>query len=347
MDAFFANVEIRENPSLKNKPVVIAKHPRLTGGRGVVSTCNYIAREYGIHSAMSAQMAYKLCPKAVFISGNYDLYIEISHKIREIFHRYTDIVEPISIDEAYLDVTENKIQSKSAVKIARCIQKDIFEELSLTCSAGVSFNKFLAKIASDIEKPRGLTIITPVESDEFLASLPIEKFFGVGKKTVEKLHELGIYKGSDLRKRSELELIERFGKMGYSLFRKSRGIHNSPVVPNRERKSIGKESTFSSPLLSEEQVLQQLERLSERVADRLNFDHQRGYVVTVKIRYADFYTITRRITLENPTARSSEIYHHGKVLLEGELSIEKGIRLMGISVSDLTRETIEKIKLSI
>lgn len=186
MDAFFAAVEVRDNPSLKGKPVIIAKDPRETGGRGVVSTCSYEARQFGIHSAMSAKEAYERCPQAIFISGNYSKYREVGLQVRSIFKRYTDLVEPMSIDEAYLDVTANKLHLKSAVKVAKLIQHDIWKELQLTCSAGVSYNKFLAKLASDFQKPAGLTVIVPEDAQAFLEKLPIEKFHGVGKKTVEK-----------------------------------------------------------------------------------------------------------------------------------------------------------------
>ena len=197
MDAFFASVEERDNPELAKHPLVIARHPNDTGGRGVVTTANYKARQFGIHSAMSAQKAFELCPQAIFVPGSYQKYGEISKQVRAIFHRYTDLVEPVSIDEAYLDVTENKINSRSAIKVAKLIQYDIWNELQLTCSAGVSYNKFLAKLGSDFEKPRGLTVILPEDAVTFLKQLPIEKFHGVGKKTVPKMHELGIYTGAE------------------------------------------------------------------------------------------------------------------------------------------------------
>ena len=193
MDAFFASVEERDNPKLKGHPVIIGSDPRLTGGRGVVSTCNYEARKFGVHSAMSSKEAYERCPQGIFISGNYEKYQAVGLQIREIFKRYTDLIEPMSIDEAYLDVTENKLEIKSAVKIAKLIQHDIWNELQLTASAGVSYNKFLAKIASDYEKPHGLTVILPDEAEAFLAPMDIAKFHGVGKKSVEKLHETWQY----------------------------------------------------------------------------------------------------------------------------------------------------------
>ena len=228
MDAFFASVEERDNPKLKGHPVIIGSDPRLTGGRGVVSTCNYEARKFGVHSAMSSKEAYERCPQGIFISGNYEKYQVVGLQIREIFKRYTDLIEPMSIDEAYLDVTENKLEIKSAVKIAKLIQHDIWNELQLTASAGVSYNKFLAKIASDYEKPHGLTVILPEEAEAFLAPMDIAKFHGVGKKSVEKLHEMGVYTGADLLKIPEMTLIDKFGRFGFDLYRKARGISNSP-----------------------------------------------------------------------------------------------------------------------
>ncbi|SJZ49036.1 DNA polymerase-4 [Pilibacter termitis] len=345
MDAFFASVEMRDDPRLQNLPVVIARHPRETGGRGVVSTCNYIARTYGIHSAMSAKKAYELCPKAVFISGNYAKYVEVSKKVREIFARYTDLVEPMSIDEAYLDVTKNKIGSKSAVKIAKMIQYDIWHELHLTCSAGVSYNKFLAKIASDWKKPAGLTIITPEDALSFLNDLPIEKFHGVGKKTRESMNEWGVFLGRDLLEKSELDLMQKFGKMGYSLYRKARGIHNSPVNNFRERKSVGKERTYKQDIFLLEVAEQQLLHLSEMVSTSLKDKKKHGRVVTLKIRYSDFSTLTKRITLPDEIYQAEDIYFNAKALFEEYAEVERGIRLLGVTVSTLASVFYENIVL--
>jgi DNA polymerase-4 len=261
MDAFFAAIEVRDNPELKGKPVVIGADPRLSGGRGVVSTCNYEARAFGIHSAMSSKEAFERCPQAIFISGHYEKYQEVGRQVREIFYRYTDLVEPMSIDEAYLDVTENKLGLSSAVKIAKLIQYDIWNELHLTASAGVSYNKFLAKIASDMEKPHGLTLILPEEAVGILASLPIEKFHGVGKKTVKRLHDMGVYTGQDLLDVPEMVLIDTFGRFGFDLYRKARGISDSPVKADRGRKSIGKEKTYRKLLYRDEDVLKELTSL--------------------------------------------------------------------------------------
>ena len=325
MDAFFAAVEIRDNPKLKGKPVIIGRDPRQTGGRGVVSTCSYEARAFGVHSAMSSKEAYQRCPQAVFISGNYEKYLK----------RYTDIIEPMSIDEAYLDVTENKLGISSAIKIARLIQEDIWRELQLTASAGVSYNKFLAKMASDFQKPHGLTVILPEEAQDFLKDMDIAKFHGVGKKTVEKLHEMGIYTGGDLLEIPEITLIDRFGRLGFDLYRKVRGIHNSPVKTNRIRKSIGKEKTYSKLLTQEEDIKKELTLLAGKVALSLQKYEKSGRIIILKIRYADFSTLTKRKSLEGPTQDADEITKIASQLYDSLPSNNQGIRLLGVTVSGL------------
>ena len=333
MDAFFAAVEIRDNPKLKGKPVVIGSDPRKTGGRGVVSTCSYEARAFGIHSAMSFKEAYERCPQAVFISGNYEKYTAVGQQIRAIFKRYTDKIEPMSIDEAYLDVTENKLGIKSAVKIARLIQQDIWQELHLTASAGVSYNKFLAKMASDYQKPRGLTVILPEEAENFLKQMDIAKFHGVGKKTVEKLHQMGVFTGADLIEISEIALIDRFGRLGFDLYRKARGIDNSPVKSDRIRKSIGKEKTYSKILSLEEDIKKELTLLSEKVALSLQKYEKSGKIVILKIRYADFSTLTKRKTLDQQTQDSDQIAQCIIQLYETLSDKDKGVRLLGVTVT--------------
>ena len=333
MDAFFAAVEIRDNPKLKGKPVVIGSDPRKTGGRGVVSTCSYEARAFGIHSAMSSKEAYERCPQAVFISGNYDKYLAVGQQIRAIFRRYTDIIEPMSIDEAYLDVTENKLDIKSAVKIARLIQNDIWQELHLTASAGVSYNKFLAKIASDYQKPRGLTVILPDEAEDFLKQMDIAKFHGVGKKTVEKLHQMGVFTGADLLKISEISLIDRFGRLGFDLYRKARGIDNSPVKSNSIRKSIGKEKTYSKILNLEEDIKKELTILSGKVALSLQKHEKSGKIVILKIRYNDFSTLTKRKSLSESTQDEEIIAQTAIQLYESLADKDKGTRLLGVTVT--------------
>lgn len=333
MDAFFASVEIRDNPKLKGKPVIIGSDPRQTGGRGVVSTCSYEARAFGVHSAMSSKEAYERCPQAVFISGNYEKYKTVGLEIRAIFKRYTDLIEPMSIDEAYLDVTENKLGIKSAVKIARLIQQDIWQELHLTASAGVSYNKFLAKMASDYQKPHGLTVILPDQAQDFLKQMDIAKFHGVGKKTVERLHEMSIYTGEDLLAVSEVTLIDRFGRLGFDLYRKARGIHNSPVKSDRIRKSIGKEKTYGKILQVEEDIKKELTLLSEKVAHNLSTQDKAGKIIILKIRYADFSTLTRRKSLPQATQDASQISQTALQLYEELAEKEKGIRLLGVTVT--------------
>lgn len=345
MDAFFASVEERDNPELATHPLVIARHPSDTGGRGVVTTANYRARQFGIHSAMSAQKAYELCPEAIFIPGNHEKYRQISQQVRQVFRRYTDIIEPVSIDEAYLDVTHNKNNIQSAVKIARLIQQEVWEEVHLTCSAGVSYNKFLAKLSSDYRKPRGLTLVAPDEAVAFLQALPIDKFHGIGKKTLPRMHELGIFTGGDLYQKSEMELIREFGKMGYSLYRKVRGIHDSPVNVTRDRKSVGKEHTYGSPLSGEDQVLGQLRKIAEEVAVALKKVGKHGQTVVLKVRYADYTTVTKRHTLNRYVATKEAIFSEASLIWEEILGVEQGIRLLGITLTNLDPVTYENITL--
>ena len=333
MDAFFAAVEIRDNPKLKGKPVIIGSDPRQTGGRGVVSTCSYEARAFGVHSAMSSKEAYERCPQAVFISGNYEKYKTVGLEIRAIFKRYTDLIEPMSIDEAYLDVTENKLGIKSAVKIARLIQQDIWQELHLTASAGVSYNKFLAKMASDYQKPHGLTVILPDQAEDFLKQMDIAKFRGVGKKTVERLHEMGIYTGADLLDVSEVTLIDRFGRLGFDLYRKARGIHNSPVKPDRIRKSIGKEKTYGKILQVEEDIKKELTLLAQKVENSLTKHDKKGRTIVLKIRYADFSTLTKRKSLALATQDKEQIERTAHEIYDSLEEQPRGIRLLGLTVT--------------
>ncbi len=333
MDAFFASVEERDNPKLKGHPVIIGSDPRLTGGRGVVSTCNYEARKFGVHSAMSSKEAYERCPQGIFISGNYEKYQAVGLQIREIFKRYTDLIEPMSIDEAYLDVTENKLGIKSAVKIAKLIQHDIWNELQLTASAGVSYNKFLAKIASDYEKPHGLTVILPEEAEAFLAPMDIAKFHGVGKKSVEKLHGMGIYTGADLLKIPEMTLIDKFGRFGFELYRKARGISNSPVKSNRIRKSIGKERTYAKLLYSEEDIKKELTLLAQKVENSLTKYDKKGRTIVLKIRYADFSTLTKRKSLNLATQDKEQIERTAHEIYDSLEEQPRGIRLLGLTVT--------------
>ena len=343
MDAFYASVEMRENPSLKGKPVIIARHPKETGGKGVVATANYEARKYGVHSAMSSQKAYELCPEGVFVPGNFELYREISAQVREIFKRYTDLIEPLSLDEAYLDVTKNKIDMKSATIIAKRIQREVWEEVQLTCSAGVSYNKFIAKLASDYQKPAGITVIPPEDALVFLRDLPIEKFYGVGKKTVERMHELKVYSGGDLYQMDQMTLIHHFGRMGFSLYRKVRGIDDGPVRTSRERKSIGKENTYNQVLQTDNEVIAELRHLSNRVYQTLIKHQRHGKTVVLKIRYADFETITKRMTLPDYLTNENDIFFYVQNMWYEIGKIEKEVRLLGVTVTNLDPISFENI----
>ncbi|WEV60439.1 DNA polymerase IV [Streptococcaceae bacterium ESL0729] len=334
MDAFYASVEERDDPSLVGKPLVIARNPLESGGRGVVSTCNYEARKYGIHSAMSAKVAYELCPQAIFLAGNYSKYRQVSSQIHEIFHRYTDFVEGIAFDEAYLDVTENKINSLSAVKIAKMIQHDIYKELHLTSSAGVSYNKFLAKLASDFEKPKGLTLILPGEAQAFLENLSISKFNGVGQKTEERLNALEIYKGSDLVKASPQMLVDNLGVLGWDLYLKAHGIHNSPVKASRIRKSLGNERTYGKLLYTEEDIVAEISSLAKNVSQTLKKEKLQGKTIVLKLRTSNFETHTKRLTMDEKIDDFEIINKSAVKLLEDfDDILAKGIRLLGVTVT--------------
>lgn len=345
MDAFYASVEERERPELKNKPVIIAHHPRETGGRGVVTTANYVARQFGVHSAMSAQEAYERCPQAIFISPRMDYYKQVSQSIREVFLEYTDIIEPLSLDEAYLDVTKNNKNIPSATLIARAIQEKVWQKERLTCSAGVSYNKFLAKVASDFQKPAGLTVIPPEKAKDFLMALPIDEFYGVGKKTAERLNQLEIHDGRELYELPLKFLIDEFGKMGFSLYKKVRGIDNQPVKKERERKSIGREHTYGNFLVREDQVDTELRLLASDVMRSLENHKMHGRVVVLKIRYAGFETITRQKSFVEYTSSSEDIYHKALDLWEEHGEIEKEVRLLGITVTQLAPQNYANIQL--
>jgi len=345
MDAFYASIEERDHPEHRGKPIVIANHPRETGRKGVVTTANYAARKFGIHSAMSAQKAYELCPAAIFIPPRMSHYKAVSHQIRGIFSRYTDLIEPLSLDEAYLDVTKNKQNLPSATLIAKRIQREVWQETGLTCSAGVSYNKFIAKIASDFQKPAGMTVITPTDAARFLRELPIEKFYGVGKKTVEKMKLLGIHSGKDLHLFDQSELISQFGKHGYSLYQRVRGIDNRAVEPERERKSIGKEHTFSLFLTDEEQVRGELKQIALAVQRALHTNKLHGRSIVLKIRYADFDTITRRKTRVDHFSQAKDIFRHAWELWLEHGAIERQVRLLGITVTQLDPIHYENIQL--
>ncbi len=332
MDAFYASVEQRDRPELRGKPVIVGGDPQ---SRGVVAACSYEARKFGIHSAMASSTAYKLCPDAVFIRPRFDVYRAVSSDIREIFFEYTDLVEPLSLDEAFLDVTENYKGMTSATLIAKEIKKKIyFKTGKLTASAGVSFNKFIAKVASDIHKPNGITVITPDMADEFIDRLPIRKFFGVGKVTEEKMLNLGIKTGRDLKKYKREQLVHIFGKSGIYFYDIAHGLDERPVEPNRIRKSIGKETTFAEDIEDTDQMIEILESIANRLENSLIEREAKGHTITLKVKYFDFQSITRSITIGEPADSATVMMKYVNQLLSKTEAGAKKVRLLGISISN-------------
>lgn len=331
MDAFYASVEQRDNPQYRGRPLVVGGSPQ---SRGVVATCSYEARKFGIHSAMAAKTAYRLCPDAIFVRPRMDVYRQVSKEIMEVFKSYTSLVEPLSLDEAYLDVTHNSKGISSGTIIAREIKERIRKTTGLTASAGVSYNKFIAKIASDYHKPNGLTVITPEKAQAFLDQVPIGKFFGVGKVTEGRLNSLGVTTGADLRRLSQSELTSVFMERGRLFYNLVRGIDPRPVQPNRIRKSIGSERTFPVDIDDGEELLGILETLAESVEHSLQNRDVWGRVVVLKVKYANFHQITRRCTTIVPVQSATDIYGYARDLLL-QLDLETKVRLLGITVSDL------------
>ena len=333
MDAFFASVEQLDNPELRGKPIAVG------GGesRGVVAAASYEARKFGVKSAMSGVLAKQKCPNLIFVKPNFARYKEVSHQIREIFYDYTDLVEPLSLDEAYLDVTDNKIGNPSASLIAQEIRNRIFNELNLTASAGISVNKFIAKVASDINKPNGQKTINPEEVISFLEALPVNKFYGVGKVTASKMYSLGIFIGNDLKKKSQDELTNLFGKSGLHYYHIVRGIHNSKVKPDRIRKSVGAETTFFENISSEIFMIEKLEKIAEELERRLKKTDTKGKTITLKIKYSDFSQQTRSKTMEYFMQEKFEFFPIVKELLFQE-KLKNSVRLLGISFGNLNTE---------
>jgi len=335
MDAFFASVEQRDHPEYKGMPVIVGGLP---DKRGVVAACSYEARQFGIHSAMPSSTAYRLCPRAIFLRPRIDIYREVSIIIQTIFKRYTDLVEPLSLDEAYLDVTECGEFQGSATLIARSIKKTIKEETELTASAGISYNKFLAKIASDMDKPDGLYLITPEQGEKFVEQLEVRKFHGVGKATEAKMKALGISTGADLRQWQENNLIKEFGKAGRYYFQIARGIDHRPVRNNRIRKSIGSETTFQEDLSDIDVMLSKLRGLAEKVFSKLCEKELSARTVTLKVKYNNFELVTRSITRENSLKNADDMMCILSELIQKTEAGGRKVRLLGVSVSKL--ETI-------
>ncbi|TQI69227.1 DNA polymerase-4 [Gramella sp. Hel_I_59] len=333
MDAFYASVEQLDNPDLRGKPVAVGGSSQ----RGVVSAASYEARKFGVRSAMSSVMAKRNCPDLIFVKSNFERYREISAQIREIFYEYTDLVEPLSLDEAYLDVTENKKGLMSATLIAKKIRDQIKEKTGLNASAGISVNKFIAKVASDINKPNGQKTVPPEEVLEFLEELDIRKFYGVGKVTAEKMYRLGIFSGKNLKSKTEEYLSEHFGKSGRHFYKVVRGIHHSEVKPHRTRKSLGAERTFNENISSEIFMLEKLQNIAEEIERRLKRSDVAGKTITLKIKYSDFTQQTRSKTISYYISSKDLILEIAKELLYQE-KMKNSVRLLGISLSNLNTE---------
>jgi DNA polymerase-4 len=332
MDAFYASVEQRDFPEYRGKPLVVGGSPE---GRGVVAAASYEVRKFGVHSAMPAAKAIRLCPHAIFVKPRFEVYRKVSKQIREIFFKFTDLVEPLSLDEAYLDVTENHINLPSATLIAKKIRQLIKEKTNLTASAGVAYNKFLAKIASDLNKPDGMAVILPEEADEFLEKLEIGEFHGIGDATEAKMKSLGIHTGKDLKALSEIELVQHFGKTGRYYYNIVRGIDNREVKPHRIPKSIGKERTFTEDVDDISWIHNFLRELSGKISERLQKKNAAGKTVTLKVRYDDFETITRSTSFNHYIDETTDIAETAISLLDQTKVGDQKVRLLGITISNL------------
>lgn len=334
MDAFYASVEQYDFPELKGKPLAVGGNET----RGVVSAASYEARKFGVRSAMSGVQAKKLCPELIFVKPRFERYTEISKIIRKIFHEYTDLVEPLSLDEAYLDVTQNKKGNPSATLLAHEIRQRIFESTGLTASAGISINKIVAKIASDYHKPNGQKTVNPDEVQPFLESLEIRKFYGIGKVTTERMYQLGIFTGKELKERTLDFLEKHFGKSGTHYYHIVRGIHNSPVKPDRISKSVGAERTFNENISSEIFLIERLESIAKELERRVQKHKIAGKTVTLKIKYSDFSQQTRSKTLPYFISDKTLLLETAKELLYQE-KLKESVRLLGISLNNLNTET--------
>lgn len=346
MDAFYASIEQRDNPAYRHRPIIIAKHPQLTGGKGVVATASYEARQYGVHSAMSAKEAYERCPQGIFVPARHPYYKSVSQEVRQVFRELTPIIEPVSIDEAYLDVTHNKLGLASAYQIAQLLQFNIYEKVQLTASIGVSYNKFLAKCASDLNKPAGIASIPPEEAVAFLSQLPVQDIYGIGRETVKHLHERDIYTGKDLQALSQEECLKLFGKAGLGIYERLRGVDNRPVQVSRTVKSVSRERTFFPFLTDEQDIVLMLRRLAKGVRERAQAKQVDGYGLALKLRYADFTTLTRQI--QSPVALTSweKIYELAWELWELVGERERGVRLLGLALLDLNPTYLENMRLN-
>ncbi|MBM4207448.1 MAG: DNA polymerase IV [Gammaproteobacteria bacterium] len=338
MDAFYAAVEQRDFPEYRNKPLIVGGSPF---SRGVVATCSYEARPFGIHSAMPASRAYRLCPDAIFVKPRFDVYREVSLEIRRIMADYTDLIEPLSLDEAYLDVSTSTQYAGSATLIAKEIKTRIKQVTQLTASAGVSYNKFLAKIASDLDKPDGLHVIKPNQAIVFIKQLPIHKFHGVGNATAQKMRSLGIQNGKGLQQRSLIELQQHFGKSGLYYYNIARGIDNRPVISHRSSRSISVETTFAQDIIGASAMLNELQQLFAKALNKVTTKELKARTVTVKIKYHDFVQITRSRTLNQPV--NAETPHTGLLmdLLKTTEIDTRAVRLLGVTLSSFEETLIQ------
>jgi len=332
MDAFFASIEQRDFPKYKGKPIIVGGKP---GERSVVATCSYEARPFGVHSAMPSSTAARLCPQAIFVKPRFQVYRQVSAQIREIFYCYTDLVEMLSLDEAYLDVSDSVSDMQSAQKLAYQVKEQVLKEMRLTVSAGVSYNKFLAKTASDMDKPDGCYLISPEDGPDFVAQLPIGRFHGIGKVTQARMQKMGIKNGADLRQCTRELLLKHFGKVGDYYYHAARGIDHREVVAQRQRKSVGAETTFRHDLIQVDAIEEALKQRAIKVAQMLAARHLSGRTVTLKVKYANFEQVTRSYTLDHPLTGLREMWSLLPGLLQKTEVGKRPIRLLGVAVSNL------------
>lgn len=344
MDAFFAAVEQRDFPQYRNKPIVVGGRP---DSRGVVATCSYEARKYGIRSAMPSATAYRLCPEAIFLRPRFDAYQEASTIIRQIFGRYSELVEPVALDEAYLDVSSSLLFHGSATLLAKQIKQDIFRETRLIASAGISYNKFLAKIASNLGKPNGLYLIKPEQAEDIIVNLEIGKFHGIGKVTELKMRQLGIENGRDLKSMPLTQLRQHFGKAAQTYFDMVRGLDKRPVCGQRLRKSLGVETTFAEDIVDEAVILQNLQLLFQKIHTRLQEKNLEAYTLTLKIKFQNFVQITRSRTLPQPIKANANLDGLMRDLLKNTAIGEKKVRLLGVTLSGLYQRQDEQAYMQI
>ncbi len=330
MDAFYASIEQRDFPALKGKPIAVGR----AKDRGVVAAASYEARKYGVFSAMPSVTAIKKCPDLIFVPARFDVYREVSSQIRAIFFEYTDLVEPLSLDEAFLDVTTDNKNRFSASLIAKEIKKQIWEQTALTASAGVSYNKFLAKIASDMDKPDGFYLIHPKDAIAFLEQLPIEKFFGVGKVTAQKMKSMGINNGLELKEKDKIFLINNFGKAGVYFYDVVRGLDNRPVEPDRERKSVGVERTFPQDLQTQFEIVTKLYHIEQELISLIEKGEYQGRTLILKMKFHDFKQATHGITFQKPIIEFQQLHQASKQLLSEMDTVEKKIRLLGLTITN-------------